>query len=601
MRWIKSIVMNITIRSKIIWSYLLIALIPFFIFVCITAYLFLKQEENNVSEHTDQMLNQVKTSIDVYINTIEKTSNYMMNEIDTSEFFYKKQEDTSWEGEKSRITKLLRNIADTHDEVAGILIATENDLYVSTGMTRISKDSFTEETWYKQAAEHPNEIQIISNLTGRNIVTNDRYNVDNVFSLSKAIMDRVTKEVVGVIMLDIKHDIISRSIESITLGERGFVFVIDNKNNIVYTPTNRITYRVNPDWLARKGRNAITARIYGEKYQIRQEYSDYTGWKIVGVFSLDEIMGPIYKILYILVSCLAVSLVCIITFSLKISQSITKPIIQLKRLMKRAEAGDLSARFEVKYRDEVSELGGNFNQMLHRIEELIQIVYTEQQNKQRAELKVLQEQIKPHFLYNTLDTINWMAREYEAEDIVNVVDALTSMYRIGLSNGKDYITLEEEIKYVTNYLYIQKIRYQSKLNYEIDEDDSLRKYEVPKLILQPLIENAIYHGIKAKRGEGHLYIGTRELDHNFMELIVEDDGSGMTQEQVGELQRRLNEPQGGDENQSFGLFYINERLRIRYGFRYSVDITSTKDIGTKITIKIPKNRNIEDVDMSNEK
>jgi two-component system sensor histidine kinase YesM len=546
------------------------------------------------------MLNQVKTSIDVYINTIEKTSNYIMNEIDESEFFYKKHEDTTWDSEKTRITNLLRNIADTHPEVAGILIATENDMYVSTGMTRISKDSFTEETWYKQAIEHPSEVQIISNITGRNIITNDRYNVDNVFSLSKAMIDPITKEVIGVILLDIKHDIISQSIESITLGERGFVFVIDNKNNIVYTPTNKITYRVNPAWLARRGMLAITTRIYGEKYQIRQEYSEYTGWKIVGVFSLDEIMGPIYKIIYILVSCLAVSLVCIITFSLKISQSITKPIIQLKRLMKRAEAGDLSARFEVKYRDEVSELGGNFNQMLHRIEELIQIVYTEQQNKRKAELKVLQEQIKPHFLYNTLDTINWMAREYEAEDIVKVVDALTSMYRIGLSNGKDYISLEEEIKYVTNYLYIQKIRYQSKLNYEIEEDSNLQRYEVPKLILQPLIENAIYHGIKAKRGEGHLHISTRELDSNYMELTVEDDGSGMTPDQVEELNRRLNEPLKVDENQSFGLFYINERLRIRYGFRYSVEIRSTKGIGTKITLQIPKNRSIEEVDMSYE-
>jgi two-component system sensor histidine kinase YesM len=580
--------MNITIRSKIIWSYFLIALIPFFVFVCITAYLFLRQEENNVSDYTDQMLNQVKTSIDVYINTIEKTSNYIMNEIDGSEFFYHAQVDTTWESEKTRITTLLRDIADTHPEVAGILIATDNDLYVSTGMTRISKDSFTEEGWYKRAHDHPADIQIISNITGRNIITNERYNVDDVFSLSKAIVDPLTNEVVGVILLDIKHDIISQSIESITLGERGFVFVIDNNNNVVYTPTNKITYRVNPAWLQMEGMEAITTRINDEKYQIRQEYSNYTGWKIVGVFSLDELMGPIYKILYILISCLAVSLICIITFSLKISQSITKPIIQLKRLMKRAEAGDLSVRFEVKYQDEVSELGGNFNQMINRSEELIAMVYKEQQNKRSAELKVLQEQIKPHFLYNTLDTINWMAREYEADDIVRVVDALTSMYRIGLSNGKDYITLEEEIRYVSNYLYIQKIRYRSKLNYEIDEDISLKQYEVPKLVLQPLIENAIYHGIKAKRGDGHLLIRTRELEGNFMELTVEDDGSGMTEEQVEELNRRLSEPFRGDENQSFGLFYINERLRIRYGYRYSVTIRSTKDVGTTITLQIPK-------------
>jgi two-component system sensor histidine kinase YesM len=402
-------------------------------------------------------------------------------------------------------------------------------------------------------------------------------------------VDPNTGKVTGVILLDIKHDIISQSIQSITLGERGFVFVIDDNQNVVYTPPNKITYRVNPLWLSREGQMPVTTRINGEKYQIRQEYSAYTGWKIVGVFSLDEIMGPINTILYILISCLVFNLICIIVFSLKISQTITKPIIQLKKLMKKAEAGDLKVRFEVNYKDEVSELGGNFNQMLDRIGDLIQMVYTEQKNKRMAELKVLQEQIKPHFLYNTLDTINWMAREYEADDIVKVVDALTSMYRIGLSHGKDYITLEDEIKYVSNYLYIQKIRYQSKLNYEVSEDPGLLKNEVPKLILQPLIENAIYHGIKTKRGEGHLFIRTTELEGNFMELSVEDDGSGIAAEKVEELNRMLNEPFKAEENQSFGLFYIKERLRIRYGSRFLVQVESSKDVGTKVTIRLPKN------------
>jgi two-component system sensor histidine kinase YesM len=361
-----------------------------------------------------------------------------------------------------------------------------------------------------------------------------------------------------------------------------------------------VTYRVNPVWLEIEGVKAITTRINGEKYQIRQEYSDYTGWKIVGVFSLDEIMGPINTILYILISCLIFNLLCIVVFSLKISQTITKPIIQLKKLMKRAEAGDLKVRFDVNYQDEVSVLGGNFNQMLDRIEDLIQMVYMEQKNKRTAELKVLQGQIKPHFLYNTLDTINWMAREYEAEDIVKVVDALTSMYRIGLSHGKDYITLEEEIKYVSNYLYIQKIRYRNKLNYEILEDQSLKGFEVPKLILQPLVENAIYHGIKAKRGEGNLTIWTKELEGKFMELTVEDDGSGMTPEKMEVLNRMLNEPFMAEENQSFGLFYIKERLRIRYGNRFSVQVISSKDNGTKVTIRIPQNGSKEEGDMLNE-
>lgn len=654
MRWIRDKFMNITIRSKIIWSYLLVALIPFFAFAIIGAYLFLQQAEKNISEHTDQMLNQVKTSIDVYISTIEKTSNYITEEMEDSIFLTigntsnertsngelatesnvktsnggfttektfgegittentsnggitsketfdgKTSSDdysgnrayvdkSSMEMESIRIQDMFRNIANTHDEVAGILVATEQDMYISTGMTRISRDSFREEYWYKVASEHPEELQIISNVTGRNIITNESYNVDSVFSLSKAIRDKNTGEVLGVILLDIKHDIISQSIESITLGEKGFVFVIDDNEHIVYTPTNPITYRVNPDWL-KLDLEQVTTRIKGEKYQIRQKYSDYMGWKIVGVFSLDEIMEPINTILYILIICLFITLTCIIVFSLKISQTITKPIIQLKRLMKRAEAGDLKVRFEVNYQDEVSELGNNFNQMLDRIEDLIQMVYMEQKNKRTAELKVLQEQIKPHFLYNTLDTINWMAREYEAEDIVRVVDALTSMYRIGLSHGKDYITLEDEIKYVSNYLYIQKIRYGNKLDYEVIEEESLKECEVPKLILQPLIENAIYHGIKTKRGGGRLVICTRELEGNFMELSVEDDGSGMTPEKVEGLNQMLNEAATIEENKSFGLFYIKERLRIRYGNRFSVQVTSRKDLGTKVTIRIPQN------------
>ena len=193
-----------------------------------------------------------------------------------------------------------------------------------------------------------------------------------------------------------------------------------------------------------------------------------------------------------------------------------------------------------------------------------------------------------------------MAREYEADDIVKLVDALTSMYRIGLSHGKDYVTLEDEIKYVSNYLYIQKIRYQAKLNYEVYEEQKLQKYEVPKFILQPLVENAIYHGIKTKRGEGHLIIRTKELEGHFMELAVEDDGSGMMPEKVEELNRMLNEPLKLDENQSFGLFYIKERLRIRYGNRFSVQVVSIKDIGTKVTIRIPQNSSKVEEDMQYE-
>ena len=153
-------------------------------------------------------------------------------------------------------------------------------------------------------------------------------------------------------------------------------------------------------------------------------------------------------------------------------------------LMKKAEEGNLKVRFESSSTDEIGELGQSFNNMIDQIEELVHMVYLEQQSKRNAELKSLQEQIKPHFLYNTLDTISWMARDYDAEDIVLLVDALSNMFRIGLSQGKDFITLREEVTHITNYLYIQKIRYKDKLQYVLDIPQALMGYSVPKLILQ---------------------------------------------------------------------------------------------------------------------
>jgi two-component system sensor histidine kinase YesM len=589
MKWIKNKIMNITIRSKIILSYLLIALTPFLIFAIISTVVYTNQVENNISQHTNQMLGQVKTAIEVYINSLDKLTNYINKEVEDVDFpNMHTEEDIQWKYEKENISNMLYHIGETHSEVAGILIATENDMYISTGMTRISRDSFTEEEWYKQAIENPNEIQIISNVTGRNIVTNESYSVDDVFSVSKAIIDSETGQVCGVILMDIRQDIILQSIESITIGEKGFVFVMDDSKHVVYTPVNPIIYRVNPAWFDENVGKPIITKINYETYQIRYEYSDYTNWNIVGVFSQDEIMSGMYTMMYILIGILCLVLVCIIIISLKISQTITRPIIKLKKVMKQAESGDLSVRFNAYYQDEISELGRNFNQMLIRIEKLVQLVYIEQRNKRKAELKVLQEQIKPHFLYNTLDTISWMAREYEADDIVKLVDALTNVFRIGLNHGNDYIKIKEEIKYVSNYLYIQKIRYRTKLNYQIEVDERIDDYEVPKFILQPLVENAIYHGIKTKRGEGNLLITTKSFEDGSIQFSVEDDGSGMEQEKVDELNILLNRTMKLEDNQSFGLFYIKERLRIRYGENFSVRVESRKNEGTRVIITIQK-------------
>ena len=581
----KDLLLNVSLRTRMLLSNIVVALIPFLIFSIVSGFVFLDHAQKTAEEHSVQLIHQVSNSMDVYVETIEKMVNYIQLELQDTPFFTMESEGASgWDSETAYIRSVLENVANSHREVAGIFIATKEDLYVSTGMSRISRDPFQNERWYREASGNPEEIQLISVVTGRNIVTNRSYSIDDVFSLAKAVQDPETGEVLGVILLDIRHDIIQSSINGVTIGEKGFVFVMDQEDNIVYTPVNGIVYRVNPKWV--KAMEPMSVQIQGGSYQIRSELSPYTGWRTVGVFSMDEVMSSVNTIVYILFTCVIISLVLVVIVSFKFSRTLTNPIFKLKRLMKQAESGDLTVRFNFQHNDEIGELGQSFNHMIARIDQLIQMVYVEQENKRTAEMKSLQEQIKPHFLYNTLDTISWMARDYDAEDIVRLVDALTNMFRIGLSHGKDIITVKEEITHVSNYLYIQKIRYKDKLNYVIHVDESLYAIEVPKLILQPLVENAIYHGVKAKRGGGTITITGVPEGENLV-FTVQDDGAGMPQEKVEELNRRMSERSVLDEKKSFGLFYIRERIQLCYGKGYGVHVESALGEGTRVTITLP--------------
>ncbi|HJB50696.1 MAG TPA: sensor histidine kinase [Candidatus Anaeromassilibacillus stercoravium] len=585
MRKMKDLLLNVSLRTRMLLSNIVVALIPFLMFSIVSGSIFLDHAQKTAEEHSVQLIHQVSNSMDVYVETIEKMVNYIQLELQDTPFFTMETEDApGWESETDYIRSVLENVANSHREVAGIFIATKEDLYVSTGMSRISRDPFQNERWYREASENPEEIQLISVVTGRNIVTNRSYSIDDVFSLAKAVQDPETGEVLGVILLDIRHDIIQSSINGVTIGEKGFVFVMDQEDNIVYTPVNGIVYRVNPKWV--KAMEPMSVQIQGGSYQIRSELSPYTGWRTVGVFSMDEVMSSVNTIVYILFTCVIISLVLVVIVSFKFSRTLTNPIFKLKRLMKQAESGDLTVRFNFQHNDEIGELGQSFNHMIARIDQLIQMVYVEQENKRTAEMKSLQEQIKPHFLYNTLDTISWMARDYDAEDIVRLVDALTNMFRIGLSHGKDIITVKEEITHVSNYLYIQKIRYKDKLNYVIHVDESLYAIEVPKLILQPLVENAIYHGVKAKRGGGTITITGVPEGENLV-FTVQDNGAGMPQEKVEELNRRMSERSVLDEQKSFGLFYIRERIQLCYGKGYGVHVESALGEGTRVTITLP--------------
>lgn len=271
----------------------------------------------------------------------------------------------------------------------------------------------------------------------------------------------------------------------------------------------------------------------------------------------------------------------------KVISSITKPIQKLCQVAKQAGQGDFQVRVEEAGTYELVVLKDSFNRMIEELGKLVEDIRIEQLNLRAAELQLLQEQINPHFLYNTLDTIIWLAESGDIEHVVKMVTSLSDFFRTTLSKGKDFISVEEEKLHIQSYLSIQQFRYRDIMEYEMNFSEEIYDYEMLKLTLQPLVENALYHGIKNKRGMGHIQVWGRKEGENLV-FQVKDDGIGMTKERLCEVRQLIQGERPRDQEHSgFGLFNINQRIQLYYGPEYGLAVESTYQEGTQIQAVIP--------------
>ncbi len=281
----------------------------------------------------------------------------------------------------------------------------------------------------------------------------------------------------------------------------------------------------------------------------------------------------------------ALILALIVIMSYYIPLSITQPIIELSEVTDQVSKGDLSVRSEVRSSAEVQVLSDSMNAMIDKINELLEQVKKEQIRLRKAEFQLLQSQINPHFLYNTLDTIVWLAEAGKQEQVVSMVESLSEFFRTSLNQGKDIISIKEELQHVRSYLEIQQVRYRDILEYEIQVDEELHSYLIPKITIQPLVENALYHGIKNKRGTGKITISSRKQKNGF-EIRIEDNGIGMTEERMEEVRDGIWQ-KGPAEKEIYGLYNVNERIRLNFGEEYGLDLDSLYKEGTVVTVMLP--------------
>ena len=277
--------------------------------------------------------------------------------------------------------------------------------------------------------------------------------------------------------------------------------------------------------------------------------------------------------------------VLIILLSYYIPLSITRPIRKLSEITDQVARGDLTVRSDVRSGMEVSVLNDSLNTMIDQMNVLIDQVKKEQIRLRKAEFELLQAQINPHFLYNTLDAIVWLAEAGDQEKVVSMVENLSDFFRTSLNQGKDIISLEEELQHVRSYLEIQQVRYQDILQYEINVPKELEIHMIPKITIQPLVENALYHGIKNKRGLGKIVVTGDECENGLV-IKITDNGIGMSEQRLKQVCDGIR-LKGPSENDIYGLYNVNERIRLNFGEKYGITIESTYMEGTTVSVFLP--------------
>ena len=319
---------------------------------------------------------------------------------------------------------------------------------------------------------------------------------------------------------------------------------------------------------------------------IQDDIQYYIYYQTESMEKVTDTLNTQIRTFIIICACLiAVLTIGLAMAVMQITTGMLRPIQVLAQAAGRISEGDLDARADVDSRDEIAVLADRFNDMAGNIQTLVVKVREDEQKMRKADLRLLQEQINPHFLYNTLDNIVWLIEGNEPDEAVEMVVTLSEFFRLVLSKGKEFITIRQEEQHISSYLQIQGKRYHDILDYHIYIDPEIYEYQIPKLTLQPLVENALYHGIKYKRSRGMIEItGTKEGENLY--LTVADDGVGMDEDELKKLEKEISRPCKETES-GFGLANVNERIRMYFGSEYGMKIWSEKGSGTRITIEIP--------------
>ena len=558
--------------SQSILAVTLIIVVGVLLFTSLVYYTTFSRRTDALVESQSREINkQIVLNYKSYISSVLETANYLLSasiNMDTRDSY-------------DLLQGLYAFSMEIKKDVASIfLFDSRGDQVLGSFLVETEKANFSQENWFV-SARNERTIFHFSAPHEQGFAATEGEEVISVSRLIEYAEGGSRKE--GVLLIELNFNTLTELAAQTNLGEGGHILILDDNDALLYSfggdssAAIRESYRLAVENLM----GGFKAFIDGREMYININTLAQTRWRIVTVYNINVIAEAKDRMILILFVMFFVSVLVTAVIAYWISYRITRPLYQLEKTMEKIEQGDFHSKVEVSGQKEIVLLAGSFNSMIDEIRTLMEKVVDEQREKRKTELKALQNQINPHFLYNTLDSIVWLAENKRTQDVINTVVALARFFRISISKGKNFIPVRSEIEHIKNYLTIQSIRYVDKFTYRFDVDEQILDHKVMKLILQPIVENAIYHGVGEE--EGRITIVGRQ-DRSFIYFDVTNTGYGITDERIDEIKRVL---EGGEGDTGVGLKNVYLRLKIYYGDKADILFSSELDEWTRVTIKIP--------------
>jgi len=567
------------IRVQIALLYLLISLVVLSVFGLVVYFSVESIFLNQSLVTSEQTINTGGKYLELYVDRLASYSKLIATNSNTRNYL-------EYNLEEKQTEQLITNVLAADEYITTVIVVSKDGRVLSNekAINMTVSDDMMNEHWYVEAMSSDS-----ISLTGAKMTAFSMDKSNWVISSATQVIDGFGNHL-GVVIIDFSYQGIEDLLNQISLGSEGYTFIINSKNQIVYHPDSAFYTE------QEKANEVIEMTLMNEGYHKEMNKSSHqvsikgSDWKLIGVVSLDELNLFRNQLLDTLLFTFILMIIVIVASGAYFGIVITKPIKELEGAM--AEFDQKSPKFvnvDVKM-VEIKSLAQHYNQMVKRVLSLMDEIEKNQKYLRTYEIKALHSQINPHFLYNTLDTIIWMAEFEETDSVIEITKSLASFFRLSLSKGRDVVRLKDELNHVKEYLSIQKQRYSDKLDYVINVNEEVNNYQVPKIILQPIVENAIYYGIKEQTDLGTVKIEVFNKD-KFILIEISDNGRGITADKLIEINEKLKYGTLSyieSDGSGIGITNVAKRLKLFYDHEDLLRIDSEFNKGTKVTIKIPK-------------